>query len=34
MTLFMDDLEALRARIDETDRRLLETLAARLSQVA
>jgi len=30
----MDDLEALRARIDETDRRLLETLAARLAQVA
>jgi chorismate mutase/prephenate dehydratase len=30
----MDDLETLRARIDETDRRLLETLAARLAQVA
>src|SRR5664279_5253007 len=34
MTLPMDDLETLRARIDETDRRLLETLAARLAQVA
>ncbi|HEX5854615.1 MAG TPA: prephenate dehydratase [Thermoanaerobaculia bacterium] len=34
MTIPMDELEALRARIDETDRRLLETLAARLAQVA
>src|SRR5260370_28138476 len=30
----MDDLETLRSRIDETHRRLLETLAARLAQVA
>ena len=34
MTLPVDDLESLRARIDETDRRLLETLAVRLAQVA
>ncbi len=30
----MDELEILRQRIDETDRRLLETLAARLAHVA
>lgn len=30
----MDDLEILRQRIDETDRRLLETLAERLGHVA
>ena len=30
----MDELEILRRRIDETDRRLLETLAARLAHVA
>jgi chorismate mutase / prephenate dehydratase len=30
----MDELEILRKRIDETDRRLLETLAARLAHVA
>jgi len=30
----MDELETLRQRIDETDRRLLETLAARLAHVA
>src|SRR6266545_794605 len=30
----MDELEALRQRIDETDRRLLETLAERMKRVA
>ena len=34
MLPLMDELEILRRRIDETDRRLLETLAARLAHVA
>ena len=34
MTLPMDDIETLRRHIDETDRRLLETLAERLTHVA